>query len=58
MTEHIEIKKVADLVRLAYQRFMTITEPVDEDSGQEGDLRIAGGYADMKSTDIIEEKEW
>jgi len=57
MAEHLAIKKVADIVRLAYQRFISIIEST-EDNPQNGDLRIAGGYADMKPTDIIEEKEW
>jgi hypothetical protein len=61
MAEHIELKKAADVVRLAYQRFVLTTESADQPvSGdeQDGDLRTADGYADMKSAEIIEEKEW
>ena len=61
MAERIDLRKVADVVRLAYQRFLSATdpiEPVDDGYPKDGDLRIAEGYADMTSAGIIEEKEW
>ena len=58
MAEHMEFKKVADVVRLAYQRFLSTAEQVDDDIPEDGDLRTAEGYEDMKSADMVETKEW
>jgi hypothetical protein len=61
MAKNMDLRKVADVVRLAYQRFMSMSElsdPIDDDSPPDGDLRLIEGYVDMKSADIIEEKEW
>jgi len=53
----MDLKKVADVVLLAYQKFMTIAKPADEATYDE-DLRTADGYADMKAADMLETKEW
>jgi hypothetical protein len=60
MAERMDLKKVSDVVRFAYQRYMSTTESAElfDDSLQDGDLRMAVGYADIESADIIEEKEW
>jgi hypothetical protein len=61
VAERMDLRKVADVVRLAYQRFLSATDPVDPVDGsspQDGDLRTAEGYVDMKSAEIIEEIEW
>jgi len=58
MAEHMDIKKVADVVRLAYQSFLAIAEPVDEEVTNDGDLRTVDGYEDMDVANMIEEKVW
>ena len=57
MAERMDLKKVADVVLLAYQKFMAIAKPTDEVIYDE-DLRIADGYADIKASDMLETKEW
>jgi hypothetical protein len=58
IAEHMDIKKVADVVRFAYQSFLAVTEPNDEEICCDGDLRTADGYEDMNVANMIEEKEW
>jgi hypothetical protein len=58
MAEHLELKKVSDVVRLAYQSFLAMAEPENDGIRDDGDLRAAEGYADMEAADIVETKEW
>jgi len=57
MAEHLEAKNVADIVRLAYQIFLSAAEPLNEEKHQE-DLRNANGHTDLVRTGIVETKEW
>jgi len=58
MAERLDIKKVADVVRLAYQQFLSNAEPENKDGSQDGDLRAAGGYSGIKADGFIDDAEW
>jgi len=58
MAENAELRKIADVVRLAYQHFITTVETADEDMRQDGDLRDAEGYVDIKAEGLIVAEEW
>ena len=58
IAEHFDLKKVTDIVRLAYQLFLSTTEFPDEETRQEEDLRNAAGYEDLKAGGAIGIKEW
>jgi hypothetical protein len=57
MAKHLDAKKVADIVRLAYQLFLA-AEPIAEEVQQDGDLRNAGGYEDLKDSGAIRDGAW
>jgi len=58
MAEHFNLKKAADVVRLAYQLFLSEAESTDEEIRQESDLRNAAGYDDLKENGAISTKKW
>lgn len=58
MAEHMELRNVADVVRLAYQTFLSVPDTSAGDGHEQGDLRDSAGYVDMQTKGVIETKEW
>ena len=58
VAEHLDLRRVAEIVRLAFQQYLDIAEPMDNNVPHDGDLRDAAGYADIKSDGMIDTKEW
>lgn len=55
---HQDAKTVADVVRAAYQLYLSDTDKAVADSLQSGDLRNAAGYEELKKNGIIGSEEW
>ena len=58
MAAHMELRKVGDIARIACQLYES---PVTQDKiaeEEDGDLRNANGYADVKSTGAVKNAEW
>jgi len=58
MATHMELRKVGEVVKIAYQMY---SSSVPQDLGGEedsGDLRNADGYDAMKSTGAVKNAEW
>jgi hypothetical protein len=58
MAERLDVKKVADVVRLAYQRFLSAAESEGYDNPHECDLRDVEGYDGIKADGFIDDIEW
>ena len=59
MAEHLNAKKVGDVVRLAYQLFISLEDRQSiEDERQDGDLRNSDGYEELKLSGAISGGEW
>jgi len=58
LAKHHDLRKVADVVRLAYTQHLADAEPVTEQEIFPNDLRIAGGYDDLKESGIISKSQW
>lgn len=58
MAEHMELRNVADVVRLAYQTFLSAPDTSTGDGHEQGDLRDSAGYSDMQAKGVIETNEW
>ena len=58
LAEHKELRKVADVVRIAYTLHLSQSEPVGVLETQQGDLRTAAGYDELKPNGSISESEW
>jgi len=58
MLTHLEARNVADVVRIAYQAFLSKPETIATTYEQPGDLRNASGYAALKTSGIIENEKW
>lgn len=58
MAKHHELRKVADIVRIAYTAYLTQAEHTNEKLSQSGDLRLLAGYDDAKDSGIVSKGEW
>jgi len=57
LAENQEMRKVGDVVRIAYTLHISQTAP-NETEIQDGDLRVADDYENLKSTGAIGTTEW
>jgi len=55
---HMELRKVGDIVKIAYQLYLSSTAQDADGNGEDGDLRSADGYDDMKSAGAVKNAEW
>jgi hypothetical protein len=58
LAEHYELRKVADVVRVAYTLYLSQSEPAAKQEPQPGDLRASAGYDDMKVGGTISKGKW
>ena len=58
LAERQDAKSVADVVRIAYQSFLTAPKTNIETVAQQGDIRNTAGYEEMSADGLIEKKEW
>jgi len=58
LSERQDVKSVADVVRIAYQAFLSTSDTINIDAKQQGDLRETVGYEEMKADGTIEKIEW
>ena len=58
MAERLDIKKVSELFRLSYERYLLETEPDGEETKQDGDLRNSDGYAEIAASGMVETRKW
>ena len=58
LAKHHELRKVADVVRVAYTLYLTDSAPITEKEELPNDLRGADGYADLKESGIINKNQW
>jgi hypothetical protein len=60
MATHMELRKVGEIVKIAYQLYLAkSTQNTNEDGGcDENDLRYASNYDAMKSTGAVSDAEW
>jgi hypothetical protein len=58
MAEHMELRNVADVVRLAYRVFLSAPDTSTGDGSAQEDLRDSAGYEDMQAKGVIETEEW
>jgi hypothetical protein len=55
---HMELRKVGDVVKIAYQSYLSSATQDVTENGEEGDLRNANGYDDIKSVGVVKNAEW
>lgn len=55
---HMELRKVGDVVKIAYQSYLSSATQDVTENGEDGDLRNAKGYDDMKSAGAVKNAEW
>jgi hypothetical protein len=58
MAAHMELRKVSDIVEIAYYAYVSPTEQVINENREDGDLRNADGYEEMKSAGAVKNAEW
>jgi len=58
MAAHMELRKVGDIVKIAYQSFLSSAPQGVSANGSDGDLRKANGYDDMKPGGAVTAVEW
>jgi len=58
LAKHQELRKIADVVRVAYTLYLTGLEPAAVQEPQQGDLRSTGGYNDLKGCDALSVTDW
>ncbi|KJR44459.1 Tn7-like transposition protein C [Desulfosporosinus sp. I2] len=58
LAEHMELRDVADVVRLAYRIFLSAPDTNTGDGHVQGDLRDSSGYAEIQAKGVIETEEW
>jgi len=58
MAAHMELRKVGDVVKIAYQSYLSSEKPDAVENGEDGDLRDADGYDDLKSAGAVKKPEW
>jgi len=58
MAAHMELRKVGDVVKIAYQSYLSSEKPDTVEDGEDGDLRNADGYDDLKSAGAVKKPEW
>jgi hypothetical protein len=62
MAAHMELRKVGDIVKMAYQAYALHEEQSEErlktENDKDGDIRNASGYNDMKATGTVKNVEW
>jgi len=58
MAGHMELRKVGDIVKIAYQSYLLSTAQDTNESGEDGDLRTSDGYDDLKSAGAVKNVEW
>ena len=58
LAEHQELRKIADVVRVAYTLYLSGPESAAMQGPQQGDLRSAGGYNDLKGSDALSVTDW
>ena len=56
VSAHMELRKVGDIVKLAYQLYLSTATQAG--NREDGDLRNANSYDDMKSVGAVESVEW
>jgi hypothetical protein len=54
----MELRKVGDIVEMAHHAYVSPTEQVINENGEDGDLRNADGYEEMKSAGAVKNTEW
>jgi hypothetical protein len=58
VVSHMELHKVGDIVKIAYQSYLSSATQDVTESGEDGDLRNAKGYDDMKFAGAVKNAEW
>ncbi len=58
MAAHMELRKVGDIVKIAYLSYLSPVNQEINENVEGGDLRNADGYDDMKSVGAIKKMEW
>ena len=62
MAAHMELRKVGDIVKTAYQAYALQEEQSEEqlktENTKDGDLRNASGYDEMKAIGTVKNEEW
>lgn len=58
MAAHMELRKVGDIVKLAYLSYISPAERATNENGEDGDLRNAEGYDSMKSAGVVKAAQW
>ena len=58
MAGHMELRKIGDIVKIAYQLYLLPTVQDTSEIGEDGDLRSANCYDDLKSTGAVKTVEW
>jgi len=58
MAVHMELRKVSDIVKKAYQMYLSHSAQDATDNRVDCDLRSSGNYDDMKSASVVENAEW
>ena len=55
---HMDLRKVGDVVKIAYQSYLSHPAQDSDVDGEDGDLRNANNYDDMKSAGAVNDAEW
>jgi len=58
MAEHMELRKVGDVVKIAYQEYLSSAAQDTSENSEDGDLRTSDCYDDMKSLGAVRKGEW
>lgn len=58
MAAHMELRKVGDIVKMAYLSYLSPADQEISENSEDGDLRNADGYDEMKSVGAIKKMEW
>ena len=58
MAAHMDLRKIGDIVKIAYQAYLSSTEQDVSENGEDGDLRNADGYDDLKSAGAVKDAGW
>jgi endo-1,4-beta-mannosidase len=58
LAENMELRKVSDIVRVAYKVYISQLESDTEIIQNDDDLRNAAGYSEMKASGAVSNGEW
>jgi hypothetical protein len=58
MAAHMELRKIGDIVKLAYQSYLSSEMQASSENRDGCDLRNANGYEEMKSAGAVKNVEW